>query len=118
MVFVGGNLTSITFPGVSVRGTGINWHTHLKQQLNMSTAHAAHKRPPASHPKDPLSLAKVIDVQAPIGPTAEEEVGRGCVTSRREKGYMNESKSRNSRGHQFHAIVRVCQSKHSKRLLL
>ena len=85
MVFVGGNLTSVTFPGVRVRGTGINWYTHLKQQLNLSTAHAAHKRPPASHPKDPLSLAKVIDVQAPIGPTAEEEVGRGCVTSRRER---------------------------------
>ena len=39
----------------------------------------------ASHLKDPLSLAKVIDVQAPIGPTAEEEVGRGRVTSRRER---------------------------------
>ena len=118
MIFVGGNLTSITFPGVRVRGTGINWYMHLKQQLNLSTAHAAHKRPQASHPKDPLSPAKVIDVQAPIGPTAEEEVGRGCVISRREKGCVNESKSKNSRGHQFHAIVRVRQSKNSKRMLL
>ena len=41
--------------------------------------------PQASHPKDPLSPAKVIDVEAPITPTAEEEEGRGRVTSRRER---------------------------------